>query len=55
MSWEPRDPRGEMLQLQPVPAKGEKKKGSSVLFRLKGGKEAVAEGRGRVAEGNGTG
>lgn len=32
-----------------------KKKKSSVLFRLKGGKEAVAEAGGRVAEGNGAG
>lgn len=52
VSWEPRDPRGEMLQLRPVPAKEKKKKKSLVLFRLKGGKEAVAEAGGRVAEGN---
>lgn len=46
-----------MLQLQTVPAKGKqkkKKKHHSVLFRLKGGKEAVAEAGGRVAEENRT-
>jgi len=63
VSWEPRDPRGELLQLRTVPAKGKrkkkkakkkKKKKHSVLFRLKGGKEALAEARSRVAEENRT-
>lgn len=56
VSWELKDPRGEMLQLRTVPAKGRKKNPAqrSVLFRLKGGKEAVAEDEGRVAEENRT-
>ena len=43
-----------MLQLRTVPAEGKKKRKRSVLFRLKGGKEAVAEAGGRVAEENRT-